>query len=123
MGKQEKYKAKEDNRDIFDKALDGFEVFAPAAGAAAGGVLGRRLSRSMHNMRSKQARRDLEMLEKTPPYKFQYGSRQRDAEIGDTRSFLQRGYRPSGATTGAAAGVIVGYGSSEISSSTRKRRK
>lgn len=36
MGKREKYKAKEDNRDIFDKALD----YAPLVGAAVGARLG-----------------------------------------------------------------------------------
>lgn len=41
MGKQEKYKAKEDNRDIFDKALD----YAPLAGAIVGGAAFNRLSK------------------------------------------------------------------------------
>lgn len=114
---------KEDNRDIFDKALDGAEVFAPAVGAVAGGILGRRMSRSMHNIKLERAKRDLEMLEKTPHYKFEGGRRQRDREISEAQSVIERDYKKGGATLGAVVGGIAGYGASDISSNARKRRK
>jgi hypothetical protein len=44
MGKQEKYKAKEDTRDIFDKALDSGYVNGPTSligGMLVGGLAGR----------------------------------------------------------------------------------
>lgn len=44
MGKKEKYKAKEDNRDIFDKVLDSGYVNGPTSlvgGMLVGGLAGR----------------------------------------------------------------------------------
>jgi hypothetical protein len=47
MGKQEKYQAKEDNRDVFDKALDGAMIIVPPTliGALAGRAMGRRMAK------------------------------------------------------------------------------
>lgn len=54
MGKQEKYKAKkEDNRDVFEKALD----YAPAAGGAVAGAL---LGRGALKYGARLARKDAE---------------------------------------------------------------
>lgn len=46
---------KEDNRDVFEKALD---YAVPAAGAVAGGLVGRRLGGSKKRMMAERARGD-----------------------------------------------------------------
>lgn len=46
---------KEDNRDVFEKALD---YAVPAAGAVAGGIVGRRLGGSKKRMMAERARGD-----------------------------------------------------------------
>jgi hypothetical protein len=116
-------KKKEDNRDIFDKALDGVEFALPAAGVVAGAVAGRKLSRAAHQGRVNAAKNDADYFRDAPESSFRYGKQQKLDEYNDAFHRSQEPYRKSGAKRGAVLGGIAGYGSSDVMDHERKRRK
>ena len=102
MAKQKK----EDNRDIFDKALE----LAPPVGAAGGGIVGALLG-SLPG--SKQARRILSSKSRKPFTQ---------AEI-DILNKMDRTTLPKMLAGGAVGSAAGGYAGSKVESTFSKRRK
>ncbi len=103
-----------DNRDIFDKALD---VVVPAAGAVAGGIVGRRLGGSKKGMKANRARgndatRKRDKLIDNPSPKVgdvgegMYQQGRRDWAYGDANRTQNN--RIGGAMIGGASGTAGG---------------
>lgn len=115
---------KDDNRDVFEKALD----YAPIAGAALGGALGSRIGRRK-SMRAKKAAKEADdefMAEskieaERPGMLIRASQRFSDAEsktlLADANYRAARAARGRNTAIGAGVGGYAGYETS------RKRRK
>lgn len=116
-------KPKQDNRDIFEKALDHVQFGLPAAGVVAGAVAGRRLSRAAWRANREVHAKELGIVKSTSADKFRYGKAERDDAIRYHSDEVSRPYQKNGARQGGLLGGIAGYGASDTMAEERKRRK
>lgn len=122
MGKQEKYKKKEDNRDIFDKIADNLMPLAPVAGGFAGMAIGRRLGgyRTSKVRSAVRAEDDAIRAYDKSPTKANRDKMNRSFDSADDE--LNRGLGVPG-FAGSAVGIGGGVAGKEYYNSKKKARK
>jgi hypothetical protein len=124
MGKQEKYKAKEDNRDVFDKALedDSEAGWGPVGGAALGMFAGPVVSLIA---RRRAITKKVDAAIKKSGKTVSDAERQKMYLDADNRQFAREGGISRGGSSpliGAATGAAIGT-PIEYYSKRSKRRK
>lgn len=115
MGKQEKYrKPPEDNRDIFEKALDNALIIGAVGGTALGGAIGRAYGKRQGRL----ANKDYDYAHK----EFLGLERSAKSRKDVLRAHMSDATK-NGAVIGAVAGAGAGYTAGILPASSKKRRK